>query len=511
MSKTLSKILVICALAVVFPLMIVGTALASFYSLESTLVIEAYAGVHSMPVGAFASVQHGDNAGKEISITDGHLKTVTLKTLSNGYDFVGWYAGTVEDYASETAPEFVSEEANIDVKLSDYSNLVAVFEIKSYNVTSWNYVANPETNELATTKPEGAKDVYYWGDKLPELEHAHHDFNGWKLDGQQDVVNVAKFENSGDISLTAGADAWTSHGQVTINYYDEENNLISTASETIYKGEDYDIKAVADVVTVEAGCAYHWVDSAQNVASGTLSISKDFAGNEFNFYLKKNLISYTATLLQDVPAYKNNTTITFTKQDTSKLTEIFDENNWNIYSFSEVTSISYNGVEYSESQIADFVNAVINGAENAVEITATIDQNYENVAIGSISYETTSQGAVFEKLGDSYASLYPMRNISRSSTWTLDAILGIEFKTLVDADDSDANPQVLKLANLKIQLSVGGTILDYAVSAFNLTTDMSFNDLIEIIISDERNANVYFESDEIFEISSITAIFSPVV
>ena len=42
MSRTLSKILVICALVVVVPLMVVGTTLAAYFSINSTVKIASY-------------------------------------------------------------------------------------------------------------------------------------------------------------------------------------------------------------------------------------------------------------------------------------------------------------------------------------------------------------------------------------------------------------------------------------------------------------------------------------
>lgn len=509
MSKTLSKILVICALAVVFPLMIVGTAFASFYSLDATLVVEAYAGIHNMPADAFAQVKYEDSTAKELTITKGHLSEIELNTLSEGYDFVGWFNGTVEDYAAETNPTFVSTDEKLSVKVSDYSNLVAVYELKSYNV-SWNYLANPEnTTDFSISAPPNAKATYYWGDALPVLEYAHYDFNGWTVEGSDEFLSVAKFENSGNVALNAAAASWSAHGQVTVNYYDEGGNLIDGASETIYKASDYTLKNIADVVSVETGYKYSWADSSNNVVDSVINIAKTYENPNFNLYLKKEVVNYSATLVQDVPAYKKDTTIAFTKQDASKLEEIFDEENWNMYSFFEIESIKFNSNNYTQAQIADLVNAMIASESDNLEIEAVVSETYSTFSATKITYEATSgSGNVYDKNGDSYAALDTI-SATRESTWTLEEFLGIQWKTLTDSDNS-ANAQVLKLDCLKVVFTNGGWC-DYAVSEFGLTNDMTMYDLIEIIVTDSRNAGINFGSGDTFEISTLTAIFAPEV
>lgn len=506
MSKTLSKILVICALAVVFPLMIVGTAFASFYSLDATLVVEAYAGIQNMPVDAFAQVKYDEETGKELTITKGHTSQIELNTLSEGYDFVGWYDGTVEEYAAETNPTFVSKDEKIKVKLSDYSNLVAVYQLKSYTIT-WNYLSNPENaDNFSTNAPENSKSKYSWGDTLPVLEYAHYDFNGWTVEGNDEIFTKAKFENSGNLTLNADVSSWDAHGQVVINYYDENGNLINGASETVYKSEDYTLKNPADIASLESGYSYAWCDASNNIIDSVVNIAKSYEEQNVNFYLNKQIVNYSASLLANSDAsYKGSANIQFTKTNTSNLEKLFDEQNWNMpYSFSKVSSIEFNSVNYAENQIANLVEAMIASKNENIEIKAVISQ-YSTFSAEQITYETTSgDGVVYEKIGDSYTTLYPT-SATRDSSWTLETFLGIQGKTLTNSDNSSVI-EYLEFNGLQVEFT-NGTKLYYSVERFGLSYEMTMYDLIEVIVNDSRTSNISFANGDIFEISTLTAVF----
>ena len=62
MSKTFTKTLVICAMVVLFPLMIVGTAFASYYSIDATVNVAAYAIGESQSDAAYAKVAYGSTS-----------------------------------------------------------------------------------------------------------------------------------------------------------------------------------------------------------------------------------------------------------------------------------------------------------------------------------------------------------------------------------------------------------------------------------------------------------------
>ena len=494
MSRTLSKILVICAMAVIFPLMIIGTAFASFYSIDATTVVEVFVGEHEIPAEAYAQVKYKDQTSTKLTITEGHLNDIQIKTLSNGYDFVGWYEGTLENYKSGDAKE-ISTDERLNAKITDYSNLVAVFELKSYNV-SWKYLSNPANSEtFVETAPENAEDVYYWGDTLPVLENEHYDFKGWTVEGSTELIDIAKFDNSGEVKLIANASSFTEHGKVTINYYDEEEVLIDGASETIYKGTDYNVKAVSSVVSsLEAGYKYNWVDENDATPNGAINIAKDDARTSVNLYLTKNAITYTANVSVNSNAtYSKSTEINFTAANKTALEELFNQSNWDMYSFYDLASITYNETEYTQSELANFVNTVVSANANneaTVEIEMNITKHFTNFIANAVEFIATNGRPVYDE------TLPATINgaVSIESSKTLADLLNTKEKYFTNSDDVE-----VKLS--QVNVTVNGS----AYEIINITEETTLNDLIEKILERVNVADA-----ETLTITKLIARFAPV-
>ncbi len=492
MSRTLSKILVICAMVVVFPLMIVGTAFASFYSIEATTAVEVYTGSHEVPTDAFAQVQYGEQANTKLTIAEGHLNEIQIKTLSNGYDFVGWYAGTLKDYTADENPEFISAEKTLKAKTVDYENLVAVFELKSYTL-SWNYIANPEnTAEVSTTAPEGAKAEYYWGDALPVLSYDHYDFKGWTVEGDETFYSAAKFENSGAVVANALANSWQSHGQVEVRYYDEDKNIINDATETIYKGSVVAIKNPSDVVTLEDGYKYSWKDSNNFTVSGSFSIPKEFEGESVNFYLNKETATYTANLTENAEATYNTASVSFTVKNKTALENLFNEENWNKYSFHEIAGISFNETTYTTTD--ELSAAIVASSKNnnaTVELEVVLKKYFETFTVKEVDFNI----AIFQKDEEIEETNYSFGDkVGGLTSQTVEEWLDIAGKTFVDSTEDDA--KVVDVVNLRIW--VNGEF-----SFYNVTRETVFADIIESILTKYTVGN-----DSVFEIEKIIVNFS---
>ena len=145
-----------------------------------------------------------------------------------------------------------------------------------------------------------------------------------------------------------------------------------------------------------------------------------------------------------------------------------------------------------------------------LEIEVVINQPYSTFTATQIVYEATSgDGCVYEKVGEAYNDLLTT-SASRSSTWTLETFLGIKGKTLASSDESNENIQILALDGLQVEFN-NGTRHYYSVGAFGLTNDMTMYDFIEIILNDSRNSTISFGNGEVFEISSLTAVFAPTI
>ena len=473
MSRTLSKILVICAMVVVFPLMIVGTAFASFYSIEATTAVEVYTGSHEVPTDAFAQVQYGEQANTKLTIAEGHLNEIQIKTLSNGYDFVGWYAGTVQEYTGDENPEFISAEQTLKAKAVDYKNLVAVFELKSYTL-SWNYISNPENiSEISTTAPEGAKAEYYWGDALPVLSYDHYDFKGWTTEGDETFYSAAKFENSGAIVANALENSWQSHGQVEVRYYDEDKNIINAATETIYKGSVVTVKNPSDVVALTDGYKYSWKDANNFTVSGSFSIPKEFEGESVNFYLSKETATYTANLTENAEATYNTASVSFTVENKTALENLFNEENWKKYSFHEITGISFNEITYTTAdELSAAIVASSKNSNTTVELEMVLTKYFETFKANQVEIMSTGT-AIFQEGEEIEYAL--SGSVDYVSTGTIAKLLNIEGLTFVN--DNQTGAEVVDVAGVRITWSDG------SFSDFTVTRDTVLNDLIEEILA----------------------------
>ena len=66
MSRTFSKILIICAMVVIFPLLIVGTSLAAYYSISAIVEVDTYVNYTNVHAdsNAFAGVLYNNKNEK---------------------------------------------------------------------------------------------------------------------------------------------------------------------------------------------------------------------------------------------------------------------------------------------------------------------------------------------------------------------------------------------------------------------------------------------------------------
>jgi len=211
MSKQLIKILVICALVIICPLVIVGVALMSTEAVGCVLTV-AYIGEDSeVDFGGKTNVISMIVDGKEKVILEGTNKkeakiTLTKKTEVTityegvGYNYVGWYKGTASE-VSEEAHEQVNKEgeASYTFEINKNTALTVVRNIKKYNVSySGKYDDNTtEINETAKT--------YYYNEPLatPQAKSSKYTLAGWhEYDQVEDIkgstTKYANFTTSGD-------------------------------------------------------------------------------------------------------------------------------------------------------------------------------------------------------------------------------------------------------------------------------------------------------------------------
>lgn len=377
MSRTLSKILIICAMVVIIPLMIVGTAFATYYSIDATVGVAVYTGQTEDPNGAFAVVQYKDETGTELEITEGHLNEITLRTVSNGYNFVGWFEGTAADYSSSAEPKFTENE--ITIKMTDYANLLAVFEIKEFDV-SYDYLAQGDDEETTQEVPADGKTHYTFGETLPVLTYENYNFLGWRIQGDEKIYTTASFETTENIVLEA---VWQEQSKVTIQYRLNADTIIST--EEVYKDRTVVLSSVETLAAeyMEDGYTYSWAD-ADNATITQINIPSSYEGTTYDIYLKATAISYTAQLQTSADAtYNGSTEITFTVENYAALAEMLDASNWETaYSFYSFDGLTYNSTTYTDAQtLVDAVVAANPESTTAITLQAVINKNFTTFTV----------------------------------------------------------------------------------------------------------------------------------
>ncbi len=382
MSRTLSKVLIICALVVVLPLMIAGTAMAAYYSINATVSIEIF--VEKTIDGATAEVSYKDkvaNISKDLKITDGHLKTVTFKTYAVGYDFVGWYAGTHEAYVKELEQgktidtvKYAITTPDAKVEMTEYQNLVAVFKAKRFNV-SYKYFQKPsglggvEVNEVPTSKhglivdgkpapetiPEATQvEEFIYGDALHTLEfegHPEYTFDGWYIGDDTTKYTKANFTESENIVLTG---KWVDSKRINLTYLDDKGNelkkVTTTDKKPVYANKKYTLDSIDSFKTqlenggyeFKNGYTYGW----QDVSTGSI-VTEINSDTDVVVQVSKSAVVYKARIdfegsgltLNDKIASELN----FSDEDSSSLSIWQNASSWNAdHKFWKFAYLTYN-------------------------------------------------------------------------------------------------------------------------------------------------------------------------
>ncbi len=205
MSRKISNILVICAMVVVFPLLIIGSAFAAYYSINASVNVSIYKGLYSSQ-SASASVVYNSKANTEtFEISGSHAKVITLKANATGYEFKGWFNGTEQSYKeAEIANEvkYFNTEKELNVKLSDYENILAVYEIIPFTITyNVNGTTTSQTTKGTTTLQNPAQAAQDAG-----------------LGNAATGKKWAWVDENGNVITTAEADITVTLDQVAVEY-----------------------------------------------------------------------------------------------------------------------------------------------------------------------------------------------------------------------------------------------------------------------------------------------------
>jgi len=533
MSRTLSKVLIICALVVVLPLMIAGTAFAAYFSINATVSIEIF--VDQVVDGGRAEVSYKDQTGridKKLEVTDGHLKKVTFKTSAVGYDFVGWYAGTAKAYeeALQSGKEinYVVKSKDAKVEMTDYQNLVAVFAAKHFTV-GYKYIQTPliknegeeipgtgvEVTEAPSSKNglivDGKADTvgkteFVYGEKLHTLEfegHPEYTFDGWYVGDGTTKYTKATFVETGDIVLTG---KWVDSKHITLTYLNEKGEELTQDKDgnalktDLYAGHSYDLvdpmKFDYSEGFVQAGYSYVWKDVETGSALTQINSEKDVVVK-----ISKTPVVYKAKVVYDETNFtlneKLSNEVTFSIENKNTLDAWNDASNWtSTYSFWHFDHLTYNGSKVENfGSIIDSIIAA--NPHNSTEITINLEKRIDvtSIRIDSLGFKSHSD-TTLAFTGDVYKDKSLISNGSLS-----DDRLGLKVfdvfgmtnseGTLADFYNAANNQGKVEYQKFLIKL---GDETSFKNLNFIADENTTINDLIEFIYSKEKNVSKYIEN-----------------
>ncbi len=338
MSRTLSKILVICALVVIVPLMVVGTTLAAYYSIDSSITIAAVIDGEECDVeGTYALVSYDGNHDTTLKVTTGQTKVVEVEAYYTpyAYTFKGWFKGDAEAYnrAKKNGDVELSTEKTISIDMGDASDYVAVYEVVKFKVSGWDYKNDPSAAATTDQAPADAHadGVYKYGEALPTLSYAGVDYNfaGWQV--KNDAKNLRYFAATfgTEYSTAQGSSVvltnpWLKTDMVTITYVGLDGRDLFSEEVVKSTSESYTLKTPGQIsgLQLKNGYEYAWTEvmgGANTTATVTPSENK-------TVYLQEKEVDYTATVASN---YKpENKNISFSESNKAALEQLFAADNW---------------------------------------------------------------------------------------------------------------------------------------------------------------------------------------
>lgn len=420
MSRTVSKILAICAMVVVIPLMIVGTAFVAFFATERTVNVNTYIvdDVHAVNYLdennvevkiADPQFQYGEKLYSSHKITAPQSKTVEISAQDSvAYEFQGWFAGDVKQYkeaaASAEGAQFAAKTLALNLDMQKAADeYVAVYSVVRYNIAGWSYKADPEKGGETEEAPAEAKSSYIYGEKLPVLtytasntENPQYTFAGWIVkdgvknpDGTPRRYKNATFVDDGTEGLVL-TNPWADSKYATIKFFGQDGSEIAGMSKQIRVGESFTLPNARETSkdADKAGYEYYWTSDAE----GQTRIAEVTPTNEdaINVYLHKAALTYTVQLVESDANYNQEGEITFTRDAHENLDKVFQAENWTIANqFWEFDGINWNGTKYASAE--EFVKAFVaaNPAESSTAtLTANVIKNYTKFSVNTLEYYT---------------------------------------------------------------------------------------------------------------------------
>lgn len=382
MSKQLIKILAICALVILCPVVIIAVSIMATEAVGVTLTISD-GGVETLN----SAVNDGQGyEGKDSKVTimiDGKEQTSNKVTVTKhtevtvtyegvGYDFVGWYAGNYNEInrTGSKVDDAVSTLASYTFEVSKNTVLTAVRDVKVYHVT---YAGLYDDGETAMDlQPETLEYNQPLQTITPKVGGIS---TGWynTVEGVAGTTTpVANFETSGNVEVYP---AW--EAQMLVEYL-KGNQVISSIR--LFEGqvEGYNLlDATSEVVKNNITPGYEfagWTNQLGGEAVTTIT----YDANGIKLLLNESLITYTVNVKFNAVSDEVET-LTYDVQNGLSTYAVTRDN----YTF---VGFDLGGVVYSPSQ-TEFAQAIIATGVKTVDVTAVWECNYpSNIAFSFVGY-----------------------------------------------------------------------------------------------------------------------------
>lgn len=376
MSKHLIKILTICALIVLVPLVIVGVALTSTEAVGCTLSVFAdgiekvgetdYQG-KSSDVKIFVN---GEEKGTSVKLTKHTEVTVTYE--GEGYNFEGWYNCNYSEIKGDENK--VSTSVSYTFELNSDTILTAVRNVKVYSI-HYTGKYDDDTTEIDETQTNVA-----YNQPLTTIESkAGATFLGWcEVDEQGNIMSepttVAKF-TSANVTLVP---AWSSQMKVVYLKGDTE---ITSRRLTESAVSSYTLLGANDQIVKNNITKGYEFAGWTNRATGADVTSISFDLNGIELVLKENLITYTINV-------KFNALSDSTTQVSYDVVNGFRQYSAVREGYT-LTGADFNGTTYAYNQTTKTFNglgdAIVANGEKEVTITALWECDYSSLYMSFVA------------------------------------------------------------------------------------------------------------------------------
>lgn len=402
MSNKLAKVLLICALIVCIPMFIAGTVLAVYFSKDASFDVAVYIDNAGRQYGDTATPTITSNAKSLTSnldeetaqfdlytVTNCHVEDITLSYEATGYDFVGWFEGSYEDYTHALSSgediTYISNNATLTTKTANYTNLTAVFNVIVYNV---------DFSEESVTDA-----TYEYNQELPTFSNGTDIFLGWFISGDTTETtytranfptekrNVVLNPNFEDIALHT----------FTVNYVDENGDELTSNTLIDTMLDSYTLISTDDYQASRQGYTLSWVDKDGNVVTEITSdmLVKDGSGNPqpITLTLNKEVINTTVNVI--VPenvTYTGETqfVVNVENEDTNPaFAGLFSSTSWQheIYPLSwEFAGVTVGSQEFDSS--AKLWTHILTNNLTTIEVTGVVTPKFNSLQIKGLSFAT---------------------------------------------------------------------------------------------------------------------------